>query len=69
MKKILTTLKYVAITAVFAVALGYAGQSDYEDAVVTEMKNNGAYARMSDQHPNMSDADLIKLYVAERDGK
>lgn len=67
MKKILNFMKYAAIVAAFAAAMGYAGQSDYEDAIVAEMKNNGAYYRLSDEHPNMTDAQLIEVYKAEKD--
>lgn len=49
------------------VAFGFAGQCDFEDAAVTEMKNNGAYWRMSAEHPDWSDSRLVEVYLEERD--
>ena len=55
------------LAIVFTIALGYAGNMDYEDAVICEMKNNGAYYTLSEQHPNLSESELVELYEAEKE--
>lgn len=60
--KTLTTIKIIAVAVFLILALGWAGQSDYEDAVVTEMKNNGSYWKLSEQYPQASDTELIAIY-------
>ena len=61
MKRI-NTIYGIAVALVMFCALGWAGQSDYEDAVVAEMKNNGAYYELSTQHPEASDSELVDIY-------
>lgn len=58
-RNIIKTTFGVLITAVAIYALGWAGQSDYEDAVITEMKNNGTYYELSRQRPDMSEHDMV----------
>lgn len=41
----------------------WAGQQDYQDAVVSEMKNNGMYYTMSEQHPEWDEAEMVKEYT------
>lgn len=65
-KKTITAIKIIAGFVFFIVAFGWAGSSDYEDAVVTEMKNNGTYWKLSEQYPTMSDADLVKIYTNKK---
>lgn len=61
-RKVLTyTYRALMLIAFFAL-LGWAGRSDYEDAVITEMKNNGAYYELSTQHPEASDSELVNIY-------
>lgn len=62
MKKIMTTLKWIAAGAALVAAFSYAASSDYQDAVITDMKNNGAYYTLSEQHPDWSDAELVTYY-------
>lgn len=52
---------------VLALALGYAGKSDYKDSVVTEMKNNGAYYELVRQYPSASEDSLITIYLTRND--
>lgn len=66
-KQLITAIKVVAGVIFFLFALGWAGNSDYEDAVVVEMKNNGAYWELSEQHPNASDSELVSIYMDEKD--
>lgn len=61
MKRI-NTIYGIAVALVMFCALGWAGQSDYEDAVIAEMKNNGAYYELSTQHPEASDSELVDIY-------
>lgn len=56
-------LSALAITLIGA-ALYYAGQSDYVDDKIIEMKNNGSYERL--WQPNLSDSDLVKIYENEQ---
>lgn len=61
-RKVLTyTYRALMLIAFFAL-LGWVGRSDYEDAVITEMKNNGAYYELSTQHPEASDSELVNIY-------
>lgn len=60
-------MKYILILIVLALALGYAGKSDYKDSVVTEMKNNGAYYELGRQHPLASEDSLITIYLTRND--
>lgn len=55
----------LALAAVLlSVAFYYAGESDYVDERITEMKNNGSYERL--YSPNLSDSDIVKLYDEEK---
>ena len=45
-------IKWTVAGGAIVAALAYAGSSDYTDHVVTEMKNNGAYYHMEQEHPN-----------------
>lgn len=58
-----------AITALLltAVGCGITGHFDHQDAIICEMKNNGAYWELSEQHPQATDAELIKLYKQEEE--
>lgn len=63
MKRKVITYTYRALMLIaFFALLGLAGRSDYEDAVITEMKNNGAYYELSTQHPDASDSELVNIY-------
>lgn len=59
-------MKYVLVLIIVFTALGYAGQSDYVDSVVTEMKNNGEYYRLSENHPEWTDKQLVEYYEAQK---
>lgn len=52
--------------ALFLIALGWAGESDRRDAVLAEMRNNGAFTRLEAAYPDADEAELVKLY---EDGK
>lgn len=67
MKRI-NTIYGIAVALVMFCALGWAGQSDYEDAVIAEMKNNGAYYELSSQHPEASDSELVNIYEHIKNG-
>lgn len=58
-KALLFTLFVVAGCA----ALGWAGRSDFVDATVTEMKNNGSYTDLAAKYPRASDAELADRYA------
>lgn len=58
---------YILFIIFFIAALAVAGQSDYEDAVLCEMKNNGLYWELADRHPELSNSELVKLYMEERE--
>lgn len=60
-------MKYILMLIVLALALGYAGKSDYKDSVVTEMKNNGAYYELVRQYPSASEDSLITIYLTRND--
>lgn len=66
MKKIITTVKWLVAGTAIAAIFGLAGQSDYEDAVIQEMKNNGTYYAMSEQHPDWDDSQLVEAYDSLR---
>lgn len=65
-KKTKRILKAIGLTVFFFAALGYAGHSDYVDAVITEMKNNGSYRRLSEEHPTMTESELVELYTENK---
>lgn len=65
-KKAIEIIKWVVIGAALIAAFSYAAKSDHDDAIISEMKNNGSYYELSEQHPGASDAELIKIY---QDGK
>lgn len=50
------------------ILLGLAGRSDKQDAVLCEMKNNGAYWELAEKYPQASDARLVEIYERERAG-
>lgn len=60
--------KWVLCCVVMCVGFAMAGQMDYEDHVLTEMKNNGSYGAMVHAHPDWSEHELVEAYVAGRDG-
>lgn len=62
-------LKILGIAIFFIVAFGLAGRSDKQDAILAEMKNNGAYYELSQQHPTADDVELIKLYEQTKSKK
>lgn len=66
-RRALKALKVIAFTAAGIAALAVAGNSDFTDAMVTEMKNNGSYYTLSEEHPQASDGQLVEIYLAERD--
>lgn len=49
-------------TLAFVLLLGIAGRCDQDDATICEMKNNGAYWRLSEEHPSWSDSRLVEYY-------
>lgn len=55
-------LLWTAAALLAVAAMGWAGRSDYEDATLCEMKNNGAYYELQRSHPGASEAELVKLY-------
>lgn len=61
-RTIIKSIYGIAVALVMFCSLGWAGQSDYEDAVITEMKNNGMYYELSAQHPQASDSELVNIY-------
>lgn len=63
MKALKTILGLCALT----VLLGIAGRSDKQDAVLCEMKNNGAYQELAEQHPQATDAQLIEMYERNKE--
>lgn len=60
-----TLIKTILALACFALLFGLAGREDYRDALLTEMHNNGSYTRLSDAHPELTDAQLADLYESE----
>lgn len=65
-KTTLKAIKVIVGAVLFLLALGWAGSSDYEDAVVTEMKDNGTYWKLSERYPAKSDAELVKMYTSKK---
>lgn len=70
MRKILNgawcAAKWVLAAGVVVAAVAYAGSSDYRDAVVTEMKNNGTYYSMLHEHPDWTERQMVEVYEAAR---
>lgn len=64
--KIFTTLKWLAAAAAMTAIFSYAASSDYQDAVIQDMKNNGAYYTISTQHPDWSEAEMVTYYNEQR---
>lgn len=60
--RIITIGRNILISSLLIGACIFAGRSDYQDAVLSEMKNNGAYYKLSELHPDASEAELIDLY-------
>lgn len=56
LKKVWNVVRWLVCGVVMCVGFAMAGQMDYEDHVLTEMKNNGSYGAM------------VEAYVAGRDG-
>lgn len=56
-------IKALVFGAVIIAGLVYAGRSDYRDAVVTEMKNNGTYYSMLHEHPDWTEGQMVEAYV------
>lgn len=54
-------------SALLVGGLLWGGACDYYDAVVTEMKNNGAYWEMTDAHPDWSEAEIVAAYREAHD--
>lgn len=65
-KKTIEIIKWAVIGIALIAAFSYAAKSDHDDAIITEMKNNGSYYELSEQHPDASDAELIKMYNATK---
>ncbi len=55
--------------ALFLIALGWAGESDRRDAVLAEMRNNGAFTRLEAAYPDADEAELVKLYEDGKNGR
>lgn len=64
MNKLLTVVKWVGCTVAIVAGINYAGKMDYEDAVFQEMKNNGTYHTMSEEHLDWDESRMVKTYVA-----
>lgn len=62
-EKFVTIIKAACLIAFLIVAFGLAGRSDKQDAILVEMKNNGAYYQLSQSHPEASEEELINLYT------
>lgn len=62
MNKILTTVKWAVCGVALLACFAWAGQSDYEDAVISEMKNNGTYYAMSQEHPDWDEHHMVEVY-------
>ena len=62
--KAMKVIKWTACAAVVLTGFYYAGRMDYEDAVLTEMKNNGAYYTMSQEHPDWDESHMVEVYDA-----
>lgn len=59
-------IKALVFGSVIIAGLVYAGRSDYRDAVVTEMKNNGTYYSMQHEHPDWTEGQMVKAYVEKK---
>lgn len=53
-----------ALVVIAIAAFCYAGTSDYNDAIITEMKNNGTYWQMTEEHPDWEESQMIDYYEA-----
>lgn len=62
--KVFTVTKWLVCGVALVAGFAWAGQSDYEDAVINEMKNNGTYYTMSQEHPDWSERKMVKTYDA-----
>lgn len=62
--KALRVAKWVACAAVVLTGFYYASRMDYEDAVLNEMKNNGTYYTMSQEHPDWDENHMVEVYDA-----
>lgn len=65
-KTIWEKVKYPLLVVGVFLALGYAGEQDRRDAVRCHMQNTGAYYRLSEEHPALSDGELIDLYEQQQ---
>ena len=61
--KALKVAKCAACAAVVLTGFYYASRMDYEDAVLNEMKNNGTYYAMSQEHPDWDEAEIDRKSV------
>lgn len=64
--KALKVAKCAACAAVVLTGFYYASRMDYEDAVLNEMKNNGTYYAMSQEHPDWDEAEMVKEYTERK---
>lgn len=62
--KALRVAKWAACAAVVLTGFYYASRMDYEDAVLNEMKNNGTYYTMSQEHPDWDESHMVEVYDA-----
>lgn len=62
-------IKWTVAGGAIVAALAYAGSSDYTDHVVTEMKNNGTYYHMEQEHPEWTEAQMVKAYEQHKRGR
>jgi hypothetical protein len=62
----LKVAKCAACAAVVLTGFYYASRMDYEDAVLNEMKNNGTYYAMSQEHPDWDEAEMVKEYTERK---
>ena len=60
--KALKVAKCAACAAVVLTGFYYASRMDYEDAVLNEMKNNGTYYAMSQEHPDWDEHHMVEVY-------
>lgn len=65
--KALKVAKCAACAAVVLTGFYYASRMDYEDAVLNEMKNNGTYYAMSQEHPDWNEAEMVKEYTERKE--
>lgn len=64
--KTLNVIKWLIIGAAMVYAFGIAGRSDFEDAVLQEMKNNGTYYTMLQEHPSWSESKMVDVYMEKK---